>query len=86
MITIHTLNYYSFDSEELLMKLSELSTAVADVSTQLAKAQSEILGRIADLETALVDVELPADAVDALTALRAQTQSLDDIVQDVIPD
>ena len=84
MITIHTLNYYCFDSEELLMKLSELSTAVAEVSTQLAKAQGEILGRIADLETALADVDLPADAVDALTALRAQTQSLDDIVPDIV--
>ncbi len=68
------------------MKLSELTTAIAGVSAQLTKAQEEILAKIAALEAALVDVELPTEAVDALDALRAQTQGLDDIVPDVAPE
>ncbi len=66
------------------MKVSELANAVAEVSAQLAKAQDEILGRIAALEAALVDVELPEQAVVAFDALRAQTQALDDINADAI--
>ncbi len=68
------------------MKLSELTTAIAGVSAQLTKAQEEILSKIAALEAALVDVELPTEAVDALESLRVQTQGLDDIVPDVVPE
>lgn len=58
------------------MKLSELTTAIAGVSAQLTKAQDEILAKIAALE----------EAADAIEALRSQTQALDDIVPDVIPE
>ena len=68
------------------MKISELVTAVTEVSSQLTKAQGEILGKIAALEAALVNVELPEEAVVAFDALRAQTQALDDIVPDEIVD
>jgi len=68
------------------MKLSELTTAIAGVSAQLTKAQDEILAKIAALELALTDVDLPIEAADAIEALRSQTQSLDDIVPDAIPE
>lgn len=83
---IHTLNIYCSNHEELLMKLSELTTAIAGVSAQLTKAQDEILAKIAALELALTDVDLPEEAADAIEALRSQTQALDDIVPDVIPE
>lgn len=84
---IHTLNLYCCNNpEELLMKLSELTTAIAGVSAQLTKAQDEILAKIAALELALTDVDLPIDAADAIEALRSQTQALDDIVPDVLPE
>ena len=68
------------------MKVSELAAAVAELSAQLAKAQGEILSKIDALEVALVDVELPSDAVTALESLRVGAQALDDIVPDVIPE
>jgi len=83
---IHTLNIYCSNNEEILMKLSELTTAIAGVSVQLTKAQDEILAKIAALELALTDVELPEEANDAINSLRGQVQSLDDIVPDVIPE
>jgi len=82
---INTLNIY-YNPRELLMKLSELTTAIAGVSAQITKAQDEILGKIAALETALIDVDLPEDAVAAIEALRGQAQVLDDIVPDVVPE
>jgi len=64
------------------MKISELATALAELSSQLTKAQDEILARIAALEAALNDVELPDAAITALDGLRAGAQALDDIVPD----
>lgn len=82
---INTLNIY-YNPREILMKLSELTSAIAGVSAQLTKAQDEILGKITALETALIDVDLPEDAAAAIEALRSQTQALDDIVPDVVPE
>lgn len=42
--------------------------------------KEEILAKIADLEAALGDVDLPEEAADALVALRLNVQTLDDIV------
>ena len=83
---IHTLNIFHPHTKEILMKLSELTTAIAGVSAQLTKAQNEILSRINALENALIDVELPEDAASAIESLRTQTQALDDIVPDVVPE
>lgn len=83
---IHTLNVFLHDPKELLMKVSELSTAVAEVSAQLTKARTEILDKITALEDALIDVELPEDAIAAINALRTDAQALDDIVPDIVPE
>jgi ACT domain-containing protein len=81
-----TLNFYGctffLNLEDLSMKLSELSGLLNDVLAQLAKAKAEILDKIESLETALADVELPQDAQDALAALVAKAQALDDVVPD----
>jgi len=80
---VQTLNVY-YTCGELPMKLSELTTAVAGVSAQLVKVRDEILAKIAALEAALADVELPEDAVAAFNALRNNVQVLDDIMPDVV--
>ena len=81
---IQTLNIFCCGHEDILMKVSELSVAIAALSTQLTKVQGEILGKLTDLENALTDVDLPVEAIDALDVLRTNVQSLDDIVPDVI--
>ena len=84
---IQTLNIFGCcHCEDILMKVSELTVAVAGLSAQLTKAQTEILTKIENLEIALTDVELPEEAVASLESLRTTVQSLDDIVPDVIPE
>ena len=53
--------------------------AVDQIVGQLAKAQAEIVDRIADLEDAIAAGETPD-----LTALKAAAQALDDVVGDVV--
>lgn len=83
---INTLNIFSPHTKEILMKIAELASAVAEVSAQLTKVRSEILGKLTALEEALANADLPEEAVAALLALRDEAQSLDDIVPDRVPD
>lgn len=69
--------------KEIDMKLNALSANLAALDVTLTKAKVEILTRIAELETALVDADIPQDAVDALAALSATATSLDDIIPDL---
>lgn len=68
---------------KIMAKLDELVGIITVIVDQLAKAKQEILQRIADLEAALTNVEIPADAQLALDALREQAQNLDDVVPDM---
>jgi hypothetical protein len=86
MDTFFILVMLSKQHEEIVMKLNELSGVLTGLGTQLAKVQQEILDRIAALEAALTDVEVPESAVVALGDLVTSVQSLDDIVPDAIPD
>ena len=86
MDTFFILIMLSKQHEEIVMKLNELSGVLTGLGTQLAKVQQEILDRIAALEAALTDVEVPEAAVVALGDLVTSVQSLDDIVPDAIPD
>ena len=72
----------------LEMKLEELSAQLLSVSTQMAKAKDEILGKIAELEAAVGNAaDLPQEVVDAVAAVVGAAQQLDDIVPDVpLPD
>ena len=67
-------------TQEINMKIGELADAVGAVGTQLAKAKEEIVAKIAALEAALTDVEIPPAAQEALDALKQQAQELDDVV------
>lgn len=85
-MTIFTLNVFFTNPEEMLMKIHELSADIAALSEQLTKAQTEILNKIADLEVALDDADVPEEAADALAALRFTVQALDEIVPDADPE
>ena len=69
-------------TKEVSMKLSELTPVLTALASELDKAKAEIVGKIAELESALSDVDVPADAQAAIDALKAKAQSLDDIVPD----
>lgn len=72
--------------EEIAMKLNELSAVVNALSVQVEKVKTEILARIDELDQALQDVTLPAEAEAALEALRAGIQGLDDLNPDAVVD
>lgn len=71
--------------ERIMMKVSEIQAQLDAVGAQLTKAKDEILAKIAALEAALGDADVPAEAEAALEALKAQAQALDDIVPDAPP-
>lgn len=66
-----------------MAKLEELAGIVTGLKEQVTKAKIEIIGRIAALEEALKNVELPAEATAALDALKTEVQAVDDINPDV---
>jgi hypothetical protein len=68
--------------EKIMTTLNELAATLLTVQNQLTKAQAEIISKIQALQDALANVALPPEAEDALAALVAQAQSLDDIVPD----
>lgn len=76
-------NCVFYPNEAIAMKLDELSVSLLTIKDQLIKARTEILDKITALETTLANVELPADAQEALTNLVGTAQTLDDIVPDV---
>ena len=68
-----------------MSKLSELKALLAAIDEKLDKARIEITTKIDELQNALVDVEIPADAQAALDELATAAQALDDVVPDVAP-
>lgn len=66
----------------ILMKATELEGQLNTLKAQVDKSKTEVLKRIADLEDALVNTDLPASAVTALDALKASVQAVDDINPD----
>jgi hypothetical protein len=55
------------------------------VRDQLVKAQSEIVTKVSDLESALASAGTDsAEVTDAVAALKSVAQSLDDVVPDVV--
>lgn len=64
------------------MKLNELGPTLATAVDTLIKAKGEIETLVATLS----NVEIPQDAQDALAALSAVAQGLDDIVPDGAPE
>jgi hypothetical protein len=69
----------------IMVKLSELSGILAEITAQNDKANAEILARLDELEDALSDVDLPEEAISALESLCASVQVSDDFVLDQPP-
>ena len=79
---LHLLRHIRRRQEVMYVKLSELLQVLTDLQTQIDKAKAEILAKIALLELALSDVDLPADAQAKIDELKGVVQALDDIVPD----
>lgn len=67
---------------KIMAKLEELAGIVNGLKDQVTKSKIEIIGRIAALEEALKNVELPAGATAALEALKTEVQAVDDLNPD----
>lgn len=69
--------------DRIVMTNEELAKGLSDLNTQLGKVNTEITGKIADLEKAIKDADnVPQTVVDAFNLLKPATQALDDIVPD----
>lgn len=63
--------------------MGAVSEALAGVSDQLAKAKTEIVGRITDLETQLANGgPLSPEDQAAIDAVKSAAQALDDVIPD----
>lgn len=65
------------------MNQTEFAQALNDAKAQLDKAKTEILAKVADLETAVANAGNTSPEVDAaFAALKGSIQGVDDIVPD----
>lgn len=68
------------------MTNKEAVQAINDIGTQLSKANTEITGKISDLENAINNQDnVSPEVTAALESLKSSSQKLDDIVPDVVP-
>lgn len=68
-----------------MTKVNDVATQLQNIVAQLNKAKEEIITRVTELQTALQNVELPADAETALANLSVAAQALDDLNPDPQP-
>jgi hypothetical protein len=66
--------------ERIDMKLSELATNLSGIDAKLTEASTEIIAKIAELKTALSDVDVPAEAQALITEIGTKATGLADIV------
>ena len=66
--------------------VNELAAQLNTVNEQLNKAKVEIIAQVQALEGALQNVEIPLEAQDALNAIVATAQALDDLNPDEQPE
>lgn len=66
----------------IMVTVNELAAKLNTINEQLDKAKNEIVAQVGALQAALEGVELPQDALDALVALEATAQVLDDLNPD----
>ena len=74
------------------MNQSELANALNKIAEQNEKSHAEIkaatatlIDQVADLTAALDDIQISDDAVNALIAVQAAAQAIDDLNPDVAP-
>jgi uncharacterized phage infection (PIP) family protein YhgE len=70
----------------IMAKVSDLNDILKEIGDKLAKAQTEIVGEISALKTALGDATIPAEAQASLDRLNTLAQALDDLNPDVAPE
>lgn len=72
--------------KEILMKVSELAGTLTAIGAQVTKAKEEVIAKIKELEDALAnhDDDLPVEVTDALNALKAAVQAVDDLHPDTV--
>lgn len=72
----------------IMSKISELAGTLQEVTQHVAKIGSEVAGvktRLAEVETQLANLdEVPPDLQAAVEALKAQVQSVDDLIPDAV--
>lgn len=79
LLTIHI----HLKQETFMATQAELAQQLRDITAQNEKSRTEILAKIADLETALANAGSTTPEVDeAVAALKASVQTDDDIVAD----
>lgn len=71
--------------EAIEMKLDELVPVLNGLSDQLTKVQTEITGKLDELEAALANPDLPAEVQPLVDGMRESLASLDGLVPDVEP-
>ena len=78
-----TINLNNKTLNTLMATMQELAQALDELTAQSEKAKGEILGKIAELETAVANSGNTSPEVDEkLAALKASVQGTDDIVPD----
>lgn len=94
---MHIHIHHHYPTEELLktiihklnsiqMTQEELAQALTDLQAQTDKAKTEVVEKIAALETAIAEAGNTTPAVDAaLAALKTSVQGVDDVVPDAPP-
>lgn len=68
--------------EDIEMKLSELATQLTAIDAKLTEASAEIVAKIDELQAALADVDLPAEASALIDDITAKATDLANIVPD----
>lgn len=71
---------------KVMTTVNELAAQLNQVNEQLNKAKVEIVAQVQALEGALQNVEIPAEAQDALNSIVATAQALDDLNPDQQPE
>lgn len=77
------LHFIKEQNKRIIMTNEELAQGLADLGTQLAKVNTEITGKLKDLEDAIANADnVPDSVVTAFNALKPAVQTLDDLVPD----
>lgn len=70
--------------ENIMTTLNQLTASLVAIQSSLVKARTEILGKIQELQDAITNVSIPAEAEQILADLVEQAQALDNIVPDQV--
>lgn len=77
------LHFIKEQNKVIIMKNEELAQGLTDLGAQLAKVNTEITGKIKDLQDAIDNTDnVPDSVVTAFNALKPAVQTLDDLVPD----